>query len=219
MCDVVDSVLNTYWDQESDHQQEDDYYDVPQSSVTEATTEVLAAQFQHVLDLEDQEPENPLTPQEPAYLHLIEEAVEAGLNVPPPPPLVEPEDILEPEPVQAVLLLIQQVIAQPVVQPIMAQPGQAQPVQQVQLAPVVPATPATPQQVATDKLHDITPNNFNGDRRKSQQFLQEFNLLWGLNKNHEIMIVPYYRAIYALSLIRGPNVDDWINDQVLKLKE
>jgi len=200
---------NPYWDQE------DDYQEV-QSGTTEPETDVLAAQFQHVLDLEDQEPENPLTPQEPAYLHLIEEAVEAGLNVPPPPPLVEPEDILEPEPVQAVPLLIQQVIAQPVAQPIMAQPGQAQPAP----APAqAPAAPAAPQQVATDKLHGITPNNFNGDRRKSQQFLREFNLLRELNKNHEIMVVPYYHTMYALSLMRGPNVDDWVNDQVLKLKE
>jgi len=97
----------------------------------------------------------------------------------------------------------------------MAQPGQAQPVQQ---APVAPAAPAA-QQVATDKLHSITPSNFNGDRRKSQQFLQEVNLLWGLNENHEIMTVPYYRAMYALSLMRGPNIDNWVNDQVLKLKE
>ena len=33
------------------------------------------------------------------------------------------------------------------------------------------------------------------------------------------MVVPYYRAMYALSLMRGPNVDDWVNDQVLKLRE
>jgi len=160
---------NPYWDQEDDHQSPEDDYQEVQLGTTEPETDVLAAQFQHILDLEDREPENPLTPQEPAYLHLIEEAVEAGLNIPPPPPLVEPEDILEPEPVQAVPLLIQQVITQPVVQPIMAQPGQAQPVQP---APVqAPVAPATPQQLATDKLCSIIPNNFNGDRRKSQQFL------------------------------------------------
>jgi len=101
----------------------------------------------------------------------------------------------------------------------MAQPGQAQPVQQAQPAPVVAAAPPAAQQVATDKLCGITPNNFNGDRRKSQQFLQEFNLLWGLNENHEIMVVPYYCTMYALSLMRGPNIDNWVNDQVLKLRE
>jgi len=198
---------NPYWDQEDNHQE-------IQLDTIEPETDILAAQFQHVLDLEDREPENPLTPEEPAYLHLIEEAVEAGLNIPPPPPLAQPEDVLEPEPVLPVPLVIQQVIAQPVVQPIMAQPGQA-----ALAAPAAPAVPAAPQQVATDKLCGITPSNFNGDRRKSQQFLQEFNLLWGLNENHEIMTVPYYHAMYALSLIRGPNVDNWVNDQVLKLKE
>jgi len=135
---------NPYWDQEDNHQSPEDDYQEVQLGTTEPETDVLAAQFQHVLDLEDREPENPLTPQEPAYLHLIEEAVEAGLNVPPPPPLAQPEDILEPEPVQAVPLLIQQVIAQPVAQLIMAQPGQAQPVQ-APAAPAIPPAQAAPQ--------------------------------------------------------------------------
>jgi hypothetical protein len=43
-------------------------------------------------------------------------------------------------------------------------------------------------------------------------------MLWGLNEEHEIMSVPYYRAMYALSLIRGPNVNQWANDQVLVLR-
>jgi hypothetical protein len=58
------------------------------SSVAEATTDVLAAQFQHILDIQEREPENLDTPEVPAYLLLVEEAVEAGLHVPPPPPLV-----------------------------------------------------------------------------------------------------------------------------------
>jgi hypothetical protein len=45
--------------------------------------------IQHILDIQERELENPDTPQVPAYLHLVEEAVEAGLNVPPPPPLVQ----------------------------------------------------------------------------------------------------------------------------------
>jgi len=50
----------------------------------------------------------------------------------------------------------------------MAQPGQAQP---APAAPAAPVVQAAPQQLATDKLCGIIPNNFNGDRRKSQQFL------------------------------------------------
>ena len=56
---------------EHDHSDPEDEYYEPQTSTTEQATDVLAAQFQHVLDLEDREPENPLTPQVPAYLHLV----------------------------------------------------------------------------------------------------------------------------------------------------
>ena len=69
------------------------------SSVAEATTDVLVAQFHSVLDIRDREPENPLTPDQPAYLHLVEEAVEAGLNIPPPPPLLE--EPIEVQPIAA----------------------------------------------------------------------------------------------------------------------
>ena len=62
------------------------------SSVAEATTDILAAQFQHVLDIQEREPENPDTPHVPAYLNLLEEAVEAGLHIPPPPPLAQQEE-------------------------------------------------------------------------------------------------------------------------------
>ena len=33
------------------------------------------------------------------------------------------------------------------------------------------------------------------------------------------MTVPYFRAMYILSLMRGPNVDDWVYDQVTALRE
>ena len=51
---------------EHDHSDPEDEYYKPQTSTTEQATDVLAAQFQHVLDLEDREPENPLTPQVPS---------------------------------------------------------------------------------------------------------------------------------------------------------
>jgi hypothetical protein len=51
---------------------------------------VLEAQLEYGLDIQDREPENPLTPDQPAYQQLIGDAVAAGLNVPPPPPLVQP---------------------------------------------------------------------------------------------------------------------------------
>jgi hypothetical protein len=77
-----------------------------------------------------------------------------------------------------------------------------------------PAAPA-PQ---TGKLRGKTPDIFNGDYKKSEVFLQQFNVHWGLNNNHEIMTTPYLQTMYALSLIKGPLVNDWANDQVTKLR-
>jgi hypothetical protein len=51
--------------------------------------QVLVAQFQNVLNVQEREPENPLTPDQPVYLNLVAEAVGFGLNIPAPPSLVE----------------------------------------------------------------------------------------------------------------------------------
>ena len=149
---------------------------------------ILEAQLQYGLDIQEREPENPLTPNEPAYLHLIEEAVAAGLNVPPPPPLTPQR---EPSPAP---------------QPIVLMAAQA------------PAAPAAPAQ-QTGKLRGETPDIFTGTRKKSETFIRQFNLHLGLNDNHEIMRTPYLRTMYALSLIKGPLVNDWVNDQVTELRE
>jgi len=95
----------------------------------------------------------------------------------------------------------------------MAQQGQAAPV-----AAPVQAAPAAPV-ATTDKLRGTPPDVFKGDRRHSELFLHQFNLYWGLNKTHEVMQVPYFHMMYVLSLMRGPNIDDWVNDQVLLLRE
>jgi hypothetical protein len=84
------------------------------------------------------------------------------------------------------------------------------PPQQQQQQPAAPAP-------LMGKLHGETPDVFNGDHKKSEVFLQQFNVHWGLNDNHEIITTPYLRTIYALSLIKGPLVNDWANDQVTEL--
>ena len=89
-----------------------------------------------------------------------------------------------------------------------------------QPAPVAIQAPQIVVPVATtDKLRGTPPDTFKGDRKHSETFLRQFNLYWGLNESHEVMQVPYFRAMYALSLMRGPNIDDWVNDQVLLLRE
>jgi hypothetical protein len=77
-----------------------------------------------------------------------------------------------------------------------------------------PAAPAP----LMGKLHGETPDIFNEDRKKSEVFLQQFNVHWGLNDNHKIIMMPYLRTMCALSLIKGPLVNDWANDQVTELR-
>jgi hypothetical protein len=41
----------------------------------------------------------------------------------------------------------------------------------------------------------------------------------GLNAKHEVMRTPYLRTMMALTLIKGPLVDDWATDQVQELED
>ena len=58
-------------------------------ALTPQNEHILAAQFQHVLDIRERELENPNTSDLPAYLQLIEQAVQFRLNIPEPPPLIK----------------------------------------------------------------------------------------------------------------------------------
>lgn len=148
----------------------EDYY----SAVADTTSEILTAQFEHVLSLEDREPENPLTPLILAYTHLVDEAVQSGLNISPPPPPLTPEASQQHTPVAQVPpipfpvtppdLFQAQVPAVPPTQP-MARQQQAAP--QQQQPPLV--TPPPPVQM-TDKFRGNLPDVFNGNRKKSQTF-------------------------------------------------
>jgi hypothetical protein len=84
------------------------------------------------------------------------------------------------------------------------------PQQQQQQQPAAPAP-------LMGKLHGKTLDIFNGDCKKSEVFLQQFNVHWGLNDNYEIMTMPYLWIMYALSLIKGPLVNNWANNQVTEL--
>jgi len=66
----------------------------------------------------------------------------------------------------------------------------------------------------TGCLCGIEPEIFTGDRKKVDVWKQQFQTYWVLNDNHEVMATPYYRAVLALSLIRGSLVDDWVSDQI-----
>ena len=100
----------------------------------------------------------------------------------------------------------------------MAQPAQAQPEVPAQQAATPAAAAAPAASTIMDKLQGTVPTIFNGDCRESQTFLHQFNMFWGMNETHPIMTVPYFRTMYALLLMKGQHVNDWVNDQVDDLR-
>ena len=71
--------------------------------------------------------------------------------------------------------------------------------------------------MVTTKLRGELPDVFTGNRAESEAFKQEFQVLRQMNPNNEIMRTPYYRVMQHLSLIKGPLVNDWKQDQIADL--
>jgi hypothetical protein len=86
--------------------------------------------------------------------------------------------------------------------------------------PPPPVAVAVAPMAANAKLNGNPPTIFAGDRDKSDKFLREFDLYWEMNDTHDAMTNPWRRTFTALSYIRGPIVDDWVQLQVdgLRLK-
>jgi len=217
--------------------------------------EVLAAQFEHGLDIEERLPADPEYPDEPVHLHQVEQAIEAGVEIPPLPPTIEsafqdpswpPIPLLE----EIEYFAQQSSVLPPEPEPITVQPPYQwyppshTPTPPTPLTPLQALTPplqmahqqpphqaagggqaAGGQQAAgggqqfTDKLRGVVPAMFNGNRNRSEDFLREFELFQGLNTTSDIMATPYLRVLYALSLMRGDNIKDWVRDQVTALND
>jgi len=71
--------------------------------------------------------------------------------------------------------------------------------------------------MVTTKLKGKIPDVFTGDCTESEAFKQQFQVLRYMNPNNEIMCTPYYRVMQHLSLIKGPLVNDWKQDQIADL--
>ncbi len=73
----------------------------------------------------------------------------------------------------------------------------------------IPAGPPT----LTGKLGGNPPKEFHGDREESKSFLLNFFLYRGMNPHVEQLAIPYQRSMTFLSYIRGPLVNDWVEEQ------
>ncbi len=179
----------------------------PQEREEELEADILAAQLQYGLDIQDRDPENPVDPDYPDYQQIIAGAIILGQDVPALPPLANPEPDPEDPPIPAAIQGHQAIVAF--------------------LPPNAPGAPApTPvpvlamahQQAGDAKLRGLPPALFNGNCKKSEDFLCKFQLFQGLNENHELMTNPYFQSMLALSYMRGPNIKDWVEDQANDLR-
>jgi hypothetical protein len=64
------------------------------------------------------------------------------------------------------------------------------------------------------KLVGHEPEVFNGTRRKTEGFLQEWNIYYGLNWGADIINTPFTRAMLFLSFIKGQNIQEWVAAQI-----
>jgi hypothetical protein len=69
------------------------------------------------------------------------------------------------------------------------------------------------------QLKGRVSDEFYGDRTKTQTFMNAFDLFWMTNDENSSMKVPYKWCTYFLGLLKGPNVEDWVNDQTGTLRE
>ena len=74
------------------------------------------------------------------------------------------------------------------------------------------------QQNSSAALQGTAPSIFNGDRSQSNAFLSRFQQYRLLNRNNKGISNLFDRVLTALSYIKGPIVEDWVNVQDRQLE-
>jgi hypothetical protein len=74
-------------------------------------------------------------------------------------------------------------------------------------------TTVAPHTHPSNGLKGTAPAVFTGDRSRSESFWNEFRRYRLLNRNNESISIPFFRVLTALSYIKGPMVEDWVNAQ------
>ncbi len=60
------------------------------------------------------------------------------------------------------------------------------------------------------KLVGEPPTTYDGDRKKTTLFINEWELYWAVNNDNALMINPYRRAMFFLTYIKGARVNEWV---------
>jgi hypothetical protein len=74
------------------------------------------------------------------------------------------------------------------------------------------ATTVTPNP-PTNGIKGVVPAIFDGKQNRAENFLNKFRRFKLLNRKNESFSIPFYHVLTALSYIRGPLVEDWVNAQ------
>ncbi len=69
------------------------------------------------------------------------------------------------------------------------------------------------------KLMGNPPQIFDGECERTQLFLSQWEIYWGLNYQVDAMAQPYSRVLCFLSYIQGPEVQDWVTHELRWLHE
>src|SRR5712672_4216935 len=68
------------------------------------------------------------------------------------------------------------------------------------------------------QLKGRVPDTFDGNRTKTQTFMNAFDLFWMTNEDNTAMKIPYRRCTFFLGLLQGPRVEDWVVEQAKELR-
>ena len=68
-------------------------------------------------------------------------------------------------------------------------------------------------------MRGIPPTIFDGMRSRADDFWGQFRRFKMVNQAHEAMKIPYDRVLTVLTYIRGPLINDWVDQQEKKLAD
>ena len=90
------------------------------------------------------------------------------------------------------------------------------PQQEIMSVNVTTAAPAQ-NSPSNGGMRGVPPTIFDGTRSKANDFMGQFRRFKMVNRTHEAMKVPFDRVLTALTYIRGPLINDWVDQQEKKL--
>jgi len=65
-------------------------------------------------------------------------------------------------------------------------------------------------QPGNNKFVEDPPTIFDGTQKNTQIFTNQWDIYWGINNSNNLLANPYRRAMFFLTYIKGPLVNEWV---------